>query len=127
MVDRESPVRKACLKRLEQWMSWGVVIDYDDVSALGKSCHRGRWTMRTVKGKRDIIAIFKVKDIAWVYLIEVKEPRGGVWSDDQQVYAKRFCWLNNVVYEVVSSPDQIDNTLEEITGRHKELLEGMKI
>lgn len=123
----EYKVKSLCLKRLEQWQSWGYVIDFDDLSALGKSCHRGRWVMHTKKGKRDIMAIIQQMDKAWVYLIEVKEPGGGTWSKEQQDYAKKFCYLNNVVYQVVSNPQQIDETLEEITGRSAKLLAEMKI
>lgn len=127
MVDRETPVRKACIKRLEQWKSWGVVVDIDDVFDLGKRVHRGRWTMKTEKGKRDIIAIFKVKNIAWVYLVECKAPTEGNWSKEQQSYSQRFAWLDNVVYEVINDPSQIDITLERITGRSENLLNSMGV
>ena len=119
----ENEVKSQCLERLKQWQSWGIVVDYDDVSNLGRVMTPNGWVMHTKQGKRDIIAIFKVKDKAWVYLIECKAPDGGNWSEEQQLYAKKFAFLNNVVYEVVSDPQQIDKTLEEITERTKTLLD----
>jgi hypothetical protein len=115
-------VRPSCLKRLEYWKSVGVVIDFDDVHDLGKKCHRGRFTMRTKPGKRDIIAFFKVNGILWVYLIECKSPNGR-WEDTQKAYAAKFFGLNNVIYEVVRDPKQIDKTIELASRFYKNSLE----
>ena len=118
----EDPVKKACLNRLAVWKGLGFVVDYDDVSALGKRCIRGRWRMDTEVGKRDIIAIIKVKNIVHVYLIETKAPKGGHWPKEQQDYAKKFAWLDNVIYEVVKDANQIDTTIGELTGYTPEKL-----
>lgn len=83
--------------------------------------------MRTEKGKRDIIALFAVKDVIWVYLIEVKAPKNWKWSEEQQIYAKRFAYQNNVIYEVVNNPAQIDKTLEDITKRTDDILKGITL
>lgn len=118
----EEEVKKECLNRLDQWQRWGIVVDYDDVSRLGVTSHRGRWIMRTKAGKRDVVAHFKVANVLWVYLIECKEPSGGVWSDDQQEYAQKFEGLENCIYEVVTNAKQIDATLDRITNRTELLL-----
>lgn len=115
----ENEVKAKCLIRLEQWKSWGIVIDYDDVSNLGRNMnlYTSRWFMHTKEGKRDVIAWFKVQKILWTYLIENKAPDGGVWSPKQQEYANKFEGLDNCIYEVVSHHQQIDETLDRITRR----------
>lgn len=121
----ENEVKLKCLSRLEQWLQWGVVVDYDDVSNLGRhmSLRTGHFFMNTKVGKRDVIVHFKVKRALWVYLIECKAPDGGVWSKDQQAYAQKYEGLDNVLYEVVSNASQIDITLDKITERTKALLD----
>ncbi len=119
----EEEVKKKCLKRLSQWQSWGVVVDVDDVSDLGRRSIRGHWVMTTEKGKRDIIVLFKVQSFLWAYLIECKAPDGGTWNEHQQNYAKKFEGLENCIYEVVSDPKQIDITLDRITNRTELLLQ----
>src|ERR1039457_7158445 len=93
----EDEVKILCLGRLAQWQSWGVVVDYDDVSNLGRNMnlYTGRWFMHSKAGKRDIVAWFKVDRILWTYLIEVKAPDGGIWAKDQQQYALKFEGLDN--------------------------------
>ncbi len=126
----EDSVKKKCLAALEQWRGkWcasepgGLVIDYDDVSALGKhfNMFTGTWTMNTKKGKRDIIAWFRVGDVLWTYLIEVKAAQG-VQSPEQIAYEQRWKGLKGVVYEVVYHQDQITATLDRLTGRTAKLL-----
>jgi hypothetical protein len=121
-TDRETAVRLGCLNKLDWWRRLGYVVDFDDVSALGKRQIRGRWVMKTEKGKRDIIALIKVKNICWVYLIECKAPAGGNWNKEQQEYAQKFAWLDNVIYEVVTNPSQVDTTIAELTGHTPEKL-----
>jgi hypothetical protein len=120
----EDEVKSHCLIRLEQWKSWGVVIDYDDVSNLGRNMnlYTGRWFMHTKEGKRDLIVWFKVQRILWTYLIECKAPDGGTWTPKQQEYAKKFEGLDNCIYEVVSRFEQIDHTLDRISRRTELLL-----
>jgi hypothetical protein len=120
----EDTVKFKCLARLEQWMSWGYVIDYDDVSGLGKHLNlwTGRWTMHTKKGKRDLIAWFRIGKTLWTYLIECKSETGHQ-SPAQIKYEGRWKGLRNVIYEVVSHPSQIDLTLDHWTGRTEKLLD----
>lgn len=119
----EISVKAKCLSRLEQWQKWGVVIDYDDVSALGKhlNSYTMTWFMRTRKGKRDIVAWFKVGKVLWSYFIEVKTLTG-VQKPEQIEYEKKWIGLENVIYELVSIPGQIDETLDRLTGRTAKLL-----
>lgn len=115
----EDQVKKATLARLDQWQKWGVVLDYDDVSNLGRhqNLYTGKWFMHTTEGKRDIICHFKVVKTLWLYLIECKAPEGGDWNIKQQEYAKKFDGLDNCIYEVVSNALQIDTTLDRISRR----------
>ena len=114
----EESVKFKCLAALEQWMSWGYVIDYDDVSGLGKHMNlfTGRWTMRTQLGKRDLIAWFRVGRVLWTYLIECKAP-GKLQSQrpEQIEYEKKWVGLDNVIYEVVDNYKQIHFTLDRLT------------
>lgn len=121
----EDKVKSKCIMTLKVWLSWGYVIDWDDVSNLGRKMnpYTGCWVMNTEKGKRDLVAWFKVGKVLWTYFIECKEPDGGFWSEDQQRYAKKFEGLSNVIYEVVSNPNQIDITLNRLTGRTEKILE----
>lgn len=120
----EETVKFKCIAALETWMSWGVVIDYDDVSGLGKHMNMftGRWTMHTQKGKRDLIAWFRVGDQLWTYLIECKSEVG-VQSPAQVEYEAKWKGLKNVIYEVVTSRSQVDATLDRLTGRTARLLQ----
>lgn len=122
----EKEVQDKCIDRLDYWKSVGVVIDYDDVSNLGRKQTRTGFVMNTKKGKRDIIAFLKVKETAWLYLIECKAPTGGVWAEDQQEYAAKFDSLLNVFYEVVSDAKQIDKTIERITGYAQSILDRIE-
>jgi len=126
----EDEVKFRCLAMLESWSTvWcatekhGVVLDYDDVSALGKhfNMYTGTWTMHTKKGKRDIIAWFRVGDVLWTYLIECKSALG-VQSPAQIAYEAKWKGLKGVVYEVVSNANQISATLDRLTGRTDRLL-----
>lgn len=120
----EDSVKKKCLAALIQWQSWGIVIDYDDVSGLGKhfNLFTGNWTMNTKKGKRDLIAWFVVGDVLWTYLIECK-AEGGIQKPAQIEYEKKWAGLKNVIYEVVFHYNQIHSTLDRMTGRTKKLLD----
>lgn len=119
----EDSVKAKCLSALDQWQRWGVVIDYDDVSGLGrKMLPNGRWIMNTKKGKRDLIAWFKVGKVLWSYLIEVKAP-GQVQKPEQLEYEAKWKGLENVIYEVVEHYNQIDLTLDRLTGRTARLLQ----
>ena len=125
----EDIVKAKCLERLDQWKRWGIVLDYDDVSNLGRhmNLYTGRWFMHTKEGKRDLIAWFKVQRILWTYLIECKAPDGGHWDIKQQEYAKRFEGLDNCIYEVVSHDEQIDATLDRVTRRTELEFQSMDI
>lgn len=128
MKKPEESVKEKCLKCLDRWESWGYVIDFDDVSGLGKhmNMYTGRWTMATKKGKRDLIAWFRVGDILWTYLIECKS-KVGVQSPAQIVYEAKWKGLNNVIYQVVDHYKHIDETLDRMTGRSKLLFQEMDI
>lgn len=123
----EEIVKFKCLACLERWESWGVVVDYDDVSGLGRKMNMftGRWIMNTRKGKRDIVAWFRVGDVLWTYLIEVKSAMG-VQSPAQILYEGKWKGLKNVIYQVVDNYRQIDETLDRITKRTEILLQEME-
>lgn len=127
----EDTIKKKCLGALQMWQGkWctsepgGLVIDYDDVSALGKhfNMFTGQYTMNTKKGKRDIIAWFRVGNTLWTYLIECKSEFG-TQRPEQIEYERKWQGLKGVVYEVVYSPDQIHATLDRLTGRTSRLLQ----
>ena len=125
----EEIVKKECINRLDQWLRWGIVVDYDDVSGLGKHMNMftGRWTMHTKEGKRDLIVWFKVGKMLWTYLIECKAPDGGHWDIKQQEFAKKFEGLENVIYEVIKNADQIDATLDRISKRTDDLFNDIDL
>jgi len=119
----EETVKAKCLSALDQWQRWGVVIDYDDVSGLGKKMlPNGRWIIHTKKGKRDLVAWFKVGKVLWSYLIECKAP-GQVQKPEQIVYESKWQGLDNVIYQVVEDYKVIHLTLDRLTGRTKTLLD----
>lgn len=120
----ENEVKSKCLSRLDQWQRWGVVVDFDDLSNLGRgfNMYTGSYWMRTKSGKRDLIAYFKVGKILWVYLIECKSLVG-VQSNKQKEYESKFDGMDNCIYQVVDDEKMIDETLDRITGRTKRLLD----
>lgn len=122
-LNPEQKVQSACEKRLDIWELKKVVIHYDDLSNAGRKFVRGYWIMNTKEGRPDLVAYLKHKNQCWIYLIEVKRPDGGVWSEVQKVYANKFSGLDNVVYEVVTHPRQIDATIERITNHYQDILD----
>lgn len=122
----EDQVKSSCIARLKFWQLKGVVIDFDDVSNLGRKQTRFGYVMHTKKGKRDIIILLKVNTTLWCYLVECKAPTGGVWKQDQQDYSKKFYGLTNCIYEVVSNPKQVDVTIEKITNYSQTILDNIK-
>ena len=119
----EETVKSKCLAALDQWQRWGVVIDFDDVSGLGKKMlPNGYWIMHTKKGKRDLVAWFRVQRTLWTYLIECKAP-GQVQKPEQIEYEKKWQGLENVIYQVVEDYKMIHQTLDRLTGRTNRLLQ----
>ena len=125
MNKAELKVQTACKTRLDIWQSKGVVIDYLDISGLGKKCIRGVWVMHTRKGRPDLFAMYTHQDTCYNYLIECKEPGGGRWEEEQIAYSKEFDGLYNVIYELVTHPNQIDKTIERITQFDQKVIDGI--
>lgn len=119
----EHKIKEKCLKFLEMWKERGVVIDYDDVSSLGRyfNPYSGVYVMKTKKGKRDLIAWIRVGKSCLTYLIEVKSDVG-VQKKEQKDYESKFLGLDGVIYEVVSNPSQVNITVERLSGYGEELL-----
>lgn len=123
----EKEVQELCKDRLDVWLSKGVVIDYLDISSLGKKQIRGRWIMHNKKGRNDLLAYIGYNTTLFVYFIECKSSKGGNWEDEQKDYSRKFSTFYNSIYEIVSNPNQIDITLEIITQYQQKQLDGMKI
>lgn len=126
----ELVVQDSCCHRLDYWKSLGIVLDYLNISDLGKKCFRGVWIMSNrskVKGRNDLLAYIKHNNRLSLYIIECKEPKGGVWDEDQKNYARLFDGLENVIYEVVTSPKQIDVTIDRITNYTQNSLDSITI
>lgn len=116
-------VDKIC-KYLDNWVAIGVVVDYENLSNAGRKFNpfTGTWIMNTQKGRRDVVAYIKHKDVCYIYLIEAKTDVG-VQSPDQKKYEAKFNGLTNVVYEVVRKPSQVSITIERITGYYKNFVD----
>lgn len=119
-------IQTACKHRLDYWQSQGVVIDHLDISELGKKAFRGHWIMRNKKGRNDLLAYVKVKDTLWLYLMEIKS-KTATQSKEQEEYQEKFKGVNNVVYQVVRHPNEVDKTIDGLTGFSQEKLDSFKM
>lgn len=117
----ESEVSKKVQSRLIQWEKWGYVIFHDRYNA-GKIPIGYRWVQLCTAGHPDRMAFLRVKDVCWIYLIEVKDDEGKQ-SPKQIEFENKFDGLSNVIYEIVRDPKQIDRTMELITNRTELLLQ----
>lgn len=120
----EREILKSCKSRLELWQLNKVVIHFDRHNS-GKINVNGRWIQMAKSGTPDLIAYIKYKDMCYIYFIECKRPEGGLISGHQIEFLKKFKDLNNVIYEIVTSPKQIDITIEKLTGHYTEVLKGI--
>lgn len=48
-------------------------------------------------------------------LAECKKPDGGVHSDTQKVYRNKYAPFANVVYELITRPDQLDYLIRKLS------------
>lgn len=124
----EDKVKAQCLERIKHWQELGYVLDYDDVSNLGRkfSPYTGEWVMNSQEGKRDLIVFLKYNELVWVILFEVKSETG-TQSLEQKMYHAKFIGLKNVVYKVINTHKEVDRVFEKITGHYDKLVNQLPI
>lgn len=120
----EKDISKAVANRLDWWQYLKVVRLHERLNS-GKLQINGRWVQLSQAGTPDRVAYIDVKGKCWIYWIECKAESGGNWHDSQRVFASKFSGLDNVVYEVVSDPKQVDKTIEQITGYYDDKLNSL--
>lgn len=117
----EKDVLLACKNKLDWWRHLKVVIHFERINS-GSLMVNGRPIRMAQAGSPDLWAFFKHKDVCWIYFIEAKKSGGGNWRSEQKEFATKFSGMNNVIYEIVEDPKQVDVTIEEITGYSQEML-----
>ena len=123
----ERDILKSCKHRLDYWQSIGIVVHYDRFNS-GKIQYNGKWIQMCKSGTPDLIAYIKTnKETCLIYFIECKRDDKQKLRTVQQNFKDKFIGLNNVMYEMVSHPRQIDITLESITGYGQGLLDNIKL
>lgn len=126
----ERDILKSVKARLSAWQSEGVVLHFDRINS-GKMQINGRWVQLASAGTSDLIAYIKTKDnryalICWVYFIEVK-VKGGKQRDSQKQFEQKFLGIYNVVYQLVTHPDMVDETIERITNHYQNKLDSIDL
>ncbi len=121
----EKDIVLSCQKRLMNWQSRGVVVWFDR-SNSGKIQSNGRWIQLHKPGTPDLTAYINYNGSCFIYFIEVKTLTGRQ-SDKQLEFMMKFRKLTNVFYQLVNDPEQIDITIEKITGYTDTKLKSFKI
>lgn len=121
----EKDILLACQKRLLNWQSRGVVIWFDRNNSGGLS-YGGKYIRLHKPGTPDLTAYIHHKGFCWVYFIETKIP-GGKQSEHQLAFMLKFKNLDNIEYQIVTNPEQVDITIEKITGYTDKCLENINL
>ena len=122
----EKVIIRSVLIRLQMWEMKGVVIHADRYNA-GFLHYGGKYGLHIKMAKAgtpDITAYIKHKNICAICFFECKSSIG-CQSDNQIKFMMKFKDLNNVYYDIVKDPAQIDERIESITGYSQSVLNSM--
>lgn len=119
----ESELKRHVMSRLDWLERMGQVLWFTRQQA-GKINFNGRWMDLGRTGNSDIVA-YIVKDLmVWVYFIELK-VEGKKLRESQVIFRDKFKNIGNVIYELVTHPNQVNNMVEKITGWQEKQLSSL--
>lgn len=114
------------MERLYMWQMNKVVIHFDRNNS-GKIGSGKSWIRLHKAGTPDITAYIRYKNICAIYFIECKashikleQPIG-----EQLKFMLKFKNIENVWYDLVNDPAQVDNRIESITNYTKNVFKEM--
>ena len=123
----EKYLMKKVKERLTHWESLGIVLHWDRLNS-GKIKTAYNYFIQLCKpGTADFI-VFVAKDgLCWVLFFETKNSTDGLARDTQIEFSMLWSSVHNIVYEFITSPDQVDAAIEKITGHYTDKINSMEL
>jgi hypothetical protein len=120
----EAEVLKGVLDRLALWEIRKVVKYHQRMNS--GSIMVGRRPIRMAKpGTPDVLCIFSHENRGYVYWIECKRTGEKLREGPQADFPYKFKGIDNVIFEMVTDPRQVDITIEKITNYTDGILESI--
>jgi len=126
MAKPEDELCKKVKNRLSYWQSQKVVIHTDDIRRLNLRQIKGMFISSKPKGSPDLVSYFKHNNSCGILFIELK-TENDKHRVEQLEFMMKFKDLTNVHYLILRDPNQIDITLENITGYVQNTLDNIVI
>ena len=120
----EKEILKSCKHRLDYWQMQKVCVWWDRLNS-GKMQFEGRYVQFCKPGTPDLVAYLAVGNKCHVCFFECKKDEKAEWSKEQKSFYEKFRDFENVHYQIITNPNQIDRIIEIITNHNEKQLELM--
>lgn len=116
--DPERQIQDEIEQKLYYYKNAGVVIEYIDISKLGKRYLPwiGIYVNAASDGEPDLVIWLNHERRLWTLLVEVKNPVKYVWKAKQKEFKAKFDGLENAFYLLAFSSLDVISLIENITG-----------
>lgn len=105
-TEERDQVLNPCLKLCKQLEFAGYILEYRRLDVFDKT---------HIDGSPDIEIKLPFDGYVFLFMCECKKPSGGIQSDVQTAYEKKYKPFKNIQYQIITSPEELEYFIRKLS------------